>query len=644
MKSRGYTLASARRFRSRRLPYASQTAVYLLAALGSLIMALGAEGLQRGSLSEAWSWLSSHPLLFAVNALLAFAVMLLLLSLAGSLLLSAAFAVLLLSAMSLISYFKTKLIGEPFYPWDVILNREGMNIAPLVTGSGALLKIGAVAATVLTLLLLSLMRRKRKLGLTPAHRLISGGLALALLVSVGVQSPWTQSWIHRAGVEEIVWNQQENYANNGILTAFALNVKNSIIPKPAGYNEAAVQSIAGILKEERTAQSSDTVRAPVPVKPNVIFVMSEAFWDPSLLPGVRYSEDPAPTLHRLQEASTSGYLVSPVFGGGTANTEFEVLSGLSMSFLPAGSMAYQQYITKPLPSLASYFKEQGYKSVAVHPYEDWFWNRDKVYPLMGFDSFKSKSQFQDPEVRGAFISDAEVSRSILQTARDTEEPLFLYAVTMQNHGPYDDNRYGPPTIQVQGDMTDSAREALATYAEGIRDADRSLELLMEGFEELDEPTVVVFYGDHLPMLGYDYDTYVQTGFLSSPNSGNWTSEELRKIRSVPFAVWSNIGLPQERIPAMSYSFLGPYILHALHLELPGQFAMGRDVAKMTPVLLRNLTVDAQGTSSAEVPLEAEHAVAEYRLLQYDLLFGRSYLAQYMDTPFLSGYVADRFNE
>ena len=137
-------------------------------------------------------------------------------------------------------------------------------------------------------------------------------------------------------------------------------------------------------------------------KPNVIFVMSEAFWDPTLLTNVTFSEDPVPTIHRLQKESSTGYLLSPQFGGGTSNVEFEVLTGNSMSFLPGGSIPYQQYISKPIPSLASYFADQGYKSMGIHSYEGWFWDRNKVYKELGFESFKSSEHFVNPGNEGLF--------------------------------------------------------------------------------------------------------------------------------------------------------------------------------------------------------------------------------------------------
>ena len=142
--------------------------------------------------------------------------------------------------------------------------------------------------------------------------------------------------------------------------------------------------------------------------------MSEAFWDPTLLTNVTFSEDPVPTIHRLQKESSIRIFVSPQYGGGTSNVEFEVLTGNSMSFLPGGSIPYQQYISKPVPSLASYFADQGYKSMGIHSYEGWFWDRNSSIRSSAFESFKSSEHFVNPEMKGYFISDAEVARSVIE--------------------------------------------------------------------------------------------------------------------------------------------------------------------------------------------------------------------------------------
>ncbi|MFD0679644.1 MULTISPECIES: LTA synthase family protein [unclassified Paenibacillus] len=617
--------------------------IVLACAVVPLVLVFGVEFIQRGNLQETWTWLIQNPKLFTMNAFLDLFIFLLIYALLGGLLPSIAVSILLLCTMSFVSFFKVKLIGEPFFPWDIFLNKESMNVLPLVTNQSALMRIGTMVGTVLVLLLLSIWVPRLRLKLKT--RVVVGLIAVFAVYSFGVNAPWASRVMDRMGASEIVWNQSENYGNNGMMLAFTMNVKNAIVPKPEGYDEPTMANLAQSLKGQSGIQLASAKADPFNGKqPNVIFIMSEAFWDPTLLPNVSFSADPVPTVHRLQQESTSGYLLSPQFGGGTSNIEYEVLTGQSMSFLPAGSVPYQQYISKPLPSLAGYFEEQGYKSMAIHSYEGWFWNRENVYKQMGFESFMSKDQFSNPQYKGDFISDDEVANNIIQQVDSTDKPMFIYTVTMQNHGPYDDQRYGSNPIQVEGNLTPEAKDTLETYTQGAQDADASLQKLIDHFTETGEPTVIVFYGDHLPMLGYDYDVYKQGGFIQSGKSEQWSLEELKKMHSVPFVTWSNVDLPQEQLPILSNSFLGAYMLNHMGMQLPETLAYNAELSQKMPGMLRNLVVDANQNLYSSVPDSLKNDVDKYRQLQYDALFGKQYLAKYIDSQYLQQTVMPNYNQ
>lgn len=605
---------------------------------------LGMEFIQRGSLTEALAWIVQHQSLAIMNGTLILLVLLFCYCLFGSLITGAAVSSLLLFVMALVSYFKTKLIGEPFFPWDIFLKKESMNIIPLVTGASAFKRIAAIFVAFVVLLALRWVMPRLRLHWV--SRIVIGVLSLLALYSFGMRTPWAGQWMDRMGASEIVWDQKQNYSDNGMALAFTMNVKNTVVAKPEGYSEPSMAAVAQNIAATQTAMTVSTNETKTPFQgkqPNVIFIMNEAFWDPTLLPNVKFSEDPVPTIHQLQKESTSGYLLSPQFGGGTSNVEYEVLSGNSMSFLPSGSVPYQQYISKPLPSLASYFENKDYKSMAIHSYEGWFWNRENVYKQMGFESFKSKDHFDSPEYKGFFISDDEVSRSIIQEVDNTEKPMFIYAVTMQNHGPYDDDtRYkdGNP-IKAEGNLTNDARKILETYTHGAHDADQSLKMLIDHFKESDEPTVIVFYGDHLPMLGLDYDVYKQGGLIGA--SGQWSLEENKKMHSVPFVMWSNMQLPKQQVPSLSDSFLGSFVLDTLQMEKPAAFALGDQLRQQTPGLLRDLVVDASGGLHQTVPEGSQDLVNQYRELQYDLLFGKQFLSKYIDQDYLTKSALPNYN-
>ncbi|WP_261808137.1 LTA synthase family protein [Paenibacillus sp. N3.4] len=607
----------------------------------------GMEFLERGNLHETIQWITSNQSFFLLNVGLSFCLLAFIYAVVGSLAISGSISTLVLGIMALISYMKVKMIGEPFFPWDILLNKESMNIASLVTGKPALIRIAAVL--IIVILVLALRWVIPRVTLPIIARIGVALFSFYALYAFGVKTPLAGKILDHYGVNEIVWNQHENYTNNGTVLAFTLNVKNSIVQKPESYSDQSIAAVAANIQQAtmKSPTAPKASKASVPLngkKPNVIFIMNEAFWDPTLLTNVTFSSDPLPTIHRLQKESTSGYLLSPQFGGGTSNVEFEVLTGNSMSFLPGGSIPYQQYISKPVPSLASYFTGQGYKSMGIHSYEGWFWNRNNVYKQLGFDSFKSSENFVNPETKGYFISDAEVSRTIIDEVDKTEDPMFIYTVTMQNHGPYDDPRYGENQFKVEGNLTPQAKSILETYTQGAHDADQSLQMLIDHFENSDEPTMIVFYGDHLPMLGFDYQVYQEAGFIKSGNTNQWSLDEIKKMHSVPLVTWSNFDMPKQDIPLLSDSFLGAHVLDMLHMEKPANFALNGEVAAQVPGLLSNLVVDNYQQMYATAPEPAKAIIGDYRNVQYDMLFGKQYLAEYVDHDYLTKTAQATYNE
>ncbi|MBP1992416.1 LTA synthase family protein [Paenibacillus eucommiae] len=624
--------------------FQSYSMIIIALLIVPMLLVIAVEYIQRGSLSLTLDWVNLNHKLFFVNYLINFFVFLFIYCLLGSLVVSMGVTTMLMFLVSLINFFKIKLIGEPFFPWDVLLNKEGMNIIPLVSGSSTMIKILGLSVIVICIFLLRLI--VPRLSMHWIMRVTLGLLSIFILYSVALKTPWAAKLVSKMDVNEVVWNQRQSYSSNGLAIAFTLNVKNSIVPKPSGYEKEAIEATAKAITETAQSKSSDAVSMSSKIstkQPNVIFIMNEAFWDPTLLPNVTFSEDPIPTVHRLQKEHSSGYMLSPQFGGGTSNVEFEVLTGFSTSFLPGGSIAYQQYINKPTPTLASLFEGRGYKSMGIHPYEGWFWSRNTVYKEFGFESFKSKDYFVEPEIKGTFISDDEVSRSIIKEIDETENPMFIYAVTMQNHGPYADNRYGSNPIKATGNLTPDAKNILETYTQGAHDADKALQLLIDHYEQSDEPTMIVFYGDHLPMLGLGYEVYEQGGFISTNNPEEWSLEELKKMRSIPLVTWSNFSLPKDDLPIISSSFLGGYVLDALQIEKPGQFAVNNELYKKLPGMINGLSIDANLQLHKTVPEELESEVEAYRNVQYDLLFGKQYLAEFMNPDFLNTESIPTFN-
>lgn len=611
----------------------------LFFALIPLALMMGVEVIHRGSLSGAKDWAIHHPKAVMATYILYLGIYLFALGLTGFPSVSLTLTALFLFMAALVSRYKLVLIGEPLLPWDFSLQKQAVDLLPVIANAKAILKIAVIVFLSALPVVASRWLPRIRIWYWLRGIMVAAG-AYAVL-SLTLYPNLSGNLVERWKLPNINYEQRAHYHENGLGMGFSINMKNIIVDKPEGYSKERMASLVESLKSQ---EESKPVLADVTLRPNVIIIMNEAFWDPTLLPGLEFDEDPIPFLHQLQQEHTSGYMLSPQYGGGTSNVEFEVLTGLPVAFLPDGSNAYQQYIHRAIPSLATVFGDYGYKKLAIHPYHGWFWNRTAAYEWLGFDVYKSVEYFQDPEYRGYYIADDEVSRELLRQVEATEEPVFIYAVTMQNHGPYEDDRYGEEQVQIYGELDNHARRILNTYTLGVKDADASLRLLIEGLEQLDEPTVVVFFGDHLPMLGYDYYVYEKTGFVQSKFPLDWSAEEIRNMHSIPFVIWSNIGLEKEYKELIGASFLGAYLLERLGMEPSANFALVGELSRSMAGVLSNLVVTSDFDLLTGEPESVRDEWMAYRQLHYDLLFGNQYVLQLTDPDFGNRYPVAGFNE
>ena len=361
-----------------------------LTLLLSFALAFAVEFIARGSLATTLAFFADihRPALATVGlfALVALAIDALLGRTHGGLLVIA--PLVLIPAW--ISSEKGMYLSDPFYPTDFLYARQIVELLPLLVSDRPKTAIALAVAVVAGLLLVvAAFRgwRRRAPRLTRRARLARLALTVpALAAFVSIMDYATFSWARdRLQIIPMMWDQKENYAFNGFTLAFALNLPMADVSRPSGYSADAVGNIAGF--------PAATVPAD---KPDIIIVMSESFWDPTRLPGVKITPDPIPTAREM----SSGSMFSPEFGGMTANIEFEALTGFSNAFLPYGSIPYQQYIRQPLPSLATFLQSEGYTTRALHPFSGWFWNRSPVYQAFGFDRFMSEDKLPPLQKRG----------------------------------------------------------------------------------------------------------------------------------------------------------------------------------------------------------------------------------------------------
>lgn len=388
---------------------------------------------------------------------------------------------------------------------------------------------------------------------------------------------------------------------NGFALTMVMELPYMAIEKPEGYAKEEAQKTL-----EAYAPKDENKKGAMP---NIIVVMNEAFSDLGVLGEFQASEDYMPFFHSMMngKANTiSGYLHVSVCGGNTANTEFEFLTGNTMAFLPQGSIPFQQYIHSSIPALPGYFNELGYETHAMHPYYSSGWDRDEVYPLLGFSHSEFIEDFTNREYIRNYVSDKSCNEKIIRTFENkaSDRPVFIFNVTMQNHGSYlDVYENFLPHISVEG----ASSPSLSAYLSLISKSDKALEEMISYFSDEEEPVLVVFFGDHQPN-----DTVAEPIMRLNGKSCRSLSEKDTYLRyQVPYLIWANYDIEEETHADTSANFLAVKMLRAAGLPMTAYHHFLEELSESYPVVSAARTEKA---SKIMVDLE------EYKKLQYYQLF------------------------
>lgn len=376
----------------------------------------------------------------------------------------------------------------------------------------------------------------------------------------------------------------DNYSKFGFVYAFAENVSTADIKKPKNYKESTIKNIKSEIDKEyeHTADGE---------QPNILAIQLESFFDIKTINNLTLSENPTPYFDKLCENYTSGLIKVPTIGGGTARSEFEFVTGLSMKYMKDGLIPHNSILKRtPYISSAYALKNSGYTTHLLHNFAGYFYNRDIVYNNLGFDTFTSLE----------FLNNASENPSVIKASRDnifpnelkkilmsTDSKDFIFGITTQLHGNYEeDYSEFENNIIVSGkDFTKPQISQFNDYANELKSIDNIIKDIIETVEDLDEPTIIIFYSDHLPPLSYK-NTNIK---------GN--SRYL-----VPYVVWDNIGLEKEDVDLNVYELLSKY------MNLAG--IEGNYINK-----LQSISID-------------EKKKEEYQeLIQYDITVGKNYIGE-----------------
>ncbi|MGH3474384.1 MAG: sulfatase-like hydrolase/transferase [Aeromicrobium sp.] len=413
-----------------------------------------------------------------------------------------------------------------------------------------------------------------------------------------------------AGAEWLSWRQADNYSENGFLGGFLFNTYAGAMEEPAGYGRATMEEVVKRY-EIRADQRNGGRTSDALADTNVVLLLSEAFSDPERLDGVDLAEDPIPFVRATMAENPSGQAVGNAIGGGTANMEFEALTGMSQTlFAPQLTTPYQMLVPAYdwLPSAAWYFADTGHDTVAVHPFLASMYRRTTAYPRLGFDSFlgfDDLSGLSEIE-KNPFASDETTFDESLRLLTRSDEPLFMNLVTMQNHFPYD-GLYSDPIENSLGS------DKLGQYARGLAHADAATEKLFAELRKSREETVVIFYGDHLPGDVYG-------GELIEANRDRRTE--------TPLFLWSSHrDLPATRLADTSPIFFLPLAFDAIDAPLPPYYALLLDLHAEVPNLSLSRPVDPSTLSD-----RARRLLHDLQLVQYDFSVGSRYASEKMFHP------------
>ena len=353
------------------------------------------------------------------------------------------------------------------------------------------------------------------------------------------------------------------YKEYGFVYSLSVSVSDRGISRPSGYSEQHISNIinngstqqipSDILNPPETNSENDSGATPIPVAPfdkNVIFVQLESFFDPYLINGITLSEDPSPNFRNLTQNYPSGILDVPVAGGGTVNTEFEVLCGIPISVFGIGEYPYETYLTQsPCESLAYYFRNAGMATHALHNHSGTFYSRFMVMENVGFDTFTPVEYMTNVKRNSNdWAKDKIMTDEIIGALSSTKTPDFVYAISVQAHGKYVTVPGDYGSVKVTGSYPEDRLSAMEYYVNQIKDTDIFIGELINAVEKLGEDTVIVFYGDHQPSL-------------------DLTTDQLKvdSVYETEYVIWSNCGIEAKDCDLNAYR-LGAHTLSLMGID------------------------------------------------------------------------------
>lgn len=568
--------------------------------------------IQQKSIVKVFNFYLDHSKTTVLTFLIILSLIYILHAIFNSLYFSSITVLIITVFISIVNEVKKAFLDIVLTVWDVFQVHQALLIAPSAIGVfNIILIVFGILLLLIAFIWIGIKYKPHFKWKYKSVRVFVAIISILFLFSLGNyrQDPYN-TYFNKIGISNQTWNINKAVNEQGIILNLVLNTALLKVNQPTNYSENKVRTLATEFAKKETKVSD--------IKPNIIVIMSESFFDVNKL-GV-FEED-ADYLPNIRENQIGELTVSQI-GGGTANVEFEVLTSMSMNAYERGITPYNQFIRREIPTLPSYLKTLGYETAGFHTHYSSFYNRGTNYPLLGFDDILFRNDITEPDLNGHSISDKQMTDLIINQIEGKDSPQFVFTLTMQNHLPYTYEREGEIATSVE--LSEANYNPLETYSLGIQESDKQFARLMKYIDESDQPTVVYFFGDHLPVIGNNYGIYLESKYISTGNSADWTEEELKKMHATPLASYSNFDIERDDFQQISSNYLATYILDELNLNNSTYplYNYINDLKEEYPIYSTNFSIDKNGEFiRGKVINEFQD---NYDLLQYDILLGKQY--------------------
>ena len=503
--------------------------------------------------------------------------------------------------LTLAQYFVTLFRGRPLYVHDILAVHTAAAVA---SNYNFQINNKIFVSVELCLLMACIGAMLRQIYTISWRKKIYGacGVVAVVMIMFMTKSQWLLS--------VNMWDVSSTYQKGGNVLTLLSQMPYTFVSAPDGYSVNSVEELSEIyVEKENTADI---------IPKNIILIMNETFADLEYIEKIQTETELLPYWKSLEKNTIRGYLHVPVFGAGTANSEYEVLTGNSMEFLAQGSTAYQMNVSDKEFSIVSILEEQGYLPTAMHPFEAENWNRTNVYNYMGFDDFYASSNWGGWEEIRWCASDRSAYEKVINIEKESDENQFIFLVTMQNHGGYAEE-WDNFSNEVVLDYEHKYPEA-EQYLSLLQESDRAFHEFLKYYESSDETTMIIMFGDHQAAIE---DEFYEELYGKKLVDLNFEEKQSRYV--TPFVIWANYDIEEQVNVEISANYFGSYILEKAGVELSAYNYFLLDIMEEIPVIGIGGIKTNEGKWYKWNELLEEHAalINSYRILEYNNVFDRA---------------------